>query len=96
VPDLLRSAEKSEGPSDRAPFLLVRFLWASKENERSGLLPVRWNLSGSSTRRGRFKNKAKRNLQNLIPFSNLFVLPAMITDEFDESTATQICLSDAV
>ena len=27
-----RSAGQSEGPRDRAPFLLVRFLWASKEN----------------------------------------------------------------
>jgi hypothetical protein len=50
VPDLLRSAEKSEGPSDRAPFLLVRFLWASKENEQYMFSLDRWNLSEFSTR----------------------------------------------
>jgi len=39
-PDLSRSAGKSRfaGPSDRAPFLLVRFLWASKENEQKQLV----------------------------------------------------------
>jgi len=34
-----RSAGQSEGPRDRAPFLLVRFLWANKENEQSTILP---------------------------------------------------------
>jgi len=33
-----RSAGQSEGPRDRVPFLLVRFLWASKENEQSIIL----------------------------------------------------------
>jgi hypothetical protein len=30
----LRAAQGSRRPSDRLPFLLVRFLWGSKENER--------------------------------------------------------------
>jgi len=34
-----RSAGQSEGPRDRAPFLLVHFLWANKENEQSIILP---------------------------------------------------------
>ena len=34
-----RSAGQFEGPRDRAPFLLVRFLWASKENEQLIILP---------------------------------------------------------
>ena len=35
-------SEGSRRPSDRAPFLLVRFLWANKENERPGGSPRKY------------------------------------------------------
>lgn len=40
-----RSTGKPEGPSGGVPFLLVRFLWACKENEHTSVGKVYWIAS---------------------------------------------------